>query len=71
MPQIIALRNALQPHLNWPGARVTFLALFLVALYCVKTVNLAQIAVAFPGRAKPESNYKRLQPVLSQLRAEL
>ena len=61
MLQIIALRNALRAHLNWHGARVTFLALFLVALYRVKTVNLAQIATAFPGTAKVESNYKRLQ----------
>jgi len=61
MHQIIALRNALQPHLGWHGARVTFLALFLVALYRVKTVNLAQLATAFPGRAKIESNHKRLQ----------
>lgn len=47
MPQIMALRNTLQSHLGWHGARVTFLALFLVALYRVKTVNLAQIATAF------------------------
>ncbi len=61
MHQIIALRNALRPHLDWHSARVTFLALFLIAVYRVKTVNLAQIATAFPGRAKAESNYKRLQ----------
>jgi hypothetical protein len=61
MSQIIALRNALRTHLDWHGARVAFLALFLVALYRVKTVNLAELAIAFPNRAKPESNYKRLQ----------
>jgi hypothetical protein len=30
-------------------------------LFKVKTVNLAQVATAFPGRAKVESHYKRLQ----------
>ncbi|MBW4419975.1 MAG: hypothetical protein KME13_12200 [Myxacorys californica WJT36-NPBG1] len=42
MHQITELRCTWEPHLGWHGARVTFLALFLVALYRFKTVNLAR-----------------------------
>ncbi|NJO66531.1 MAG: hypothetical protein HC832_03130 [Leptolyngbyaceae cyanobacterium RM1_405_57] len=56
MHQITLIRKTLQPHLaDWHGARVTFLALFLVALFRVKTVNLAQLATGFAGVAKTES----------------
>ncbi|MCY7390571.1 MAG: IS4 family transposase, partial [Leptolyngbyaceae cyanobacterium CAN_BIN12] len=37
MQQITLIRKTLQPHLGWHGARVTFLALFLMALFRVKT----------------------------------
>ncbi len=33
----------------------------LLALYAVQTVNLSMLATAFSGRAKEDSNYKRLQ----------
>lgn len=56
-----ALKGALREHLDWNGARLTFLAQFLLALFKVKTVNLAQLATALSGRAKVDSNYKRLQ----------
>lgn len=55
------LRQALQTHLNWHGARLNFLAHFLVAVYRVKTVNLVELASAFGGQASSESHYKRLQ----------
>lgn len=66
MNQIIRIQKTLQPHLGWHGARVGFLALFLVALFRVKMVNLTQIATGFVGTAKVESNYKRLQRFLSK-----
>ncbi|MEM8723815.1 MAG: IS4 family transposase, partial [Cyanobacteria bacterium P01_G01_bin.39] len=47
MNQINLLRQALKPHLEWHGARLSFLALFLIALLRVKTVNLAEIATGF------------------------
>ena len=66
MHQITLIRKTLQPHLvGWHGARVTFLALFLVALFRVKTVNLTQLATGFAGIAKTESSYKRLQRFFS------
>lgn len=61
MNQVTLIRKTLQPHLGWHGARVTFLSLFLIALFRVKTVNLTELATAFMGKAKLASNYKRLQ----------
>jgi hypothetical protein len=60
MNQISLIRKTLQPHLNWHGARVTFLALFLVALMRVRTVNFCELAKGFMGTAQTESNQKRL-----------
>ena len=51
----------LKPYLNWHGARLTFLALFLKALFQVRTVNLAEIATALNPNTKESSNYRRLQ----------
>jgi hypothetical protein len=55
------LKRHLKAHLPWHGARLFFLAQFLLALFEVKTVNLAQLATALSGRAQVASNYKRLQ----------
>jgi hypothetical protein len=55
------LKTALSEHLPWRGARLTFLAHFLLALVKVRSVNLAELATAFGGRAKTDSHYKRLQ----------
>lgn len=57
-------QQALAEHLDWHGARLRFLAQFILALFKVKTVNLAEIATALNGRVKAESNYKRLQRFL-------
>jgi Transposase DDE domain len=61
MNQYSELRKALQPHLGWNKARVSFLAMFLLALLKVKTVNLSELSIGFGGLALPASNYKRLQ----------
>jgi hypothetical protein len=45
---------------------VTFLALFLIALFRVKSVNLAELATGFLGSAKLESSYKRRQRFMSE-----
>jgi hypothetical protein len=47
--------------LNWHGARISFLALFLLALLKVKTVNLSELCLGFGGKALPESSDKWLQ----------
>lgn len=61
MDQITQFRRVLQPHLAWQGARLGFVALFLIALFRVKTVNLSQLATGFCGHAQIDSHYKRLQ----------
>lgn len=57
----LALKSALADHLDWHGARLGFLAQFLLALLKVRSVNLAELAKGFSGPAKVDSHYKRLQ----------
>jgi hypothetical protein len=66
MTQISRLQTALSAHLPWHGARLTFLALVLVALFRVETVNLDKLSSVFANRAKPESSYKRLTRFLRE-----
>ena len=61
MTQYSELKQALQPHLGWHGARLSFLSLFLLARLKVKTVNLSELALGFEGTAQAASKYKRLQ----------
>ena len=58
---IQVLRAVLGEHLPWHGARLNLLAQFLLALLQVRSVNLAEIATAFSGKAQMASHYKRLQ----------
>jgi hypothetical protein len=56
------LTDVLQlPFAGWHRARLTCLAALSVALFKVKTVNLTQLAPAFPGWAALESHYRRRQ----------
>jgi len=70
MYQITQLRRVLQPHLGWHGVRLTFVALFLIALFRVKTVNLAELATAFCGKTLIGSHYKRLQRFFSEFEVD-
>jgi hypothetical protein len=58
---VALLKAALAEHLAWHGARLTFLAQFLLALFKVKSVNLAELAQGFTGPAQVASHYKRWQ----------
>lgn len=66
MDNVNLLRNTLKPYLKWHGARLSFLALFLIALFRVKTVNLVDLSIGFKSKVKKESNYKRLQRFLPE-----
>ena len=66
MDNVNLLRKTLKPHLKWHGARLSFLALFLIALFRVKTVNLVELSIGFKSKAKQESSYKRLQRFLRE-----
>ncbi len=61
MEQINQIREQLRPYLGWHGARLTFVAMFLVALLRAKTVNLSELATVWMGNAEEASNYKRMQ----------
>ena len=55
------LKVILAEHLHWHGARISFLAQFLLAMLKVRSVNLAELATGFAGNAKVDSHYIRLQ----------
>jgi hypothetical protein len=61
MKDIRPLEQTLSETLLWHKARIKFVAAFLLALVAVKNVNLVEIATAFSGKAKQDSNYKRSQ----------
>lgn len=66
MKEINRLSQQLRPHLNWHGARINFLSLFLVALFRAKTVNLAELSTVFASKAEESSCYKRLKRFFEQ-----
>ncbi|ANV88934.1 hypothetical protein AWQ22_15100 (plasmid) [Picosynechococcus sp. PCC 7117] len=61
MNQISEIRRQLRPHLGCHGARLSFIALFLIALFRAKIVNLAELATVWGGNAAEEFNDKRMQ----------
>ncbi len=65
MNQINLLRQTRKPHLQWHGARLSFVSLFLIALLRVKTINLTELATGFRSKAQTEESYKRLQRLLA------
>jgi hypothetical protein len=70
MNQVTQLQKVLRPHLSWHGARLSFLAAFLIALLRVKTINFAELATAFSGKAQTDSHYKRLQRFFRQYKVD-
>jgi hypothetical protein len=66
MNNVNLLRKTLKQYLPWHGARLSFLALFLISLFRVKTVNLVDLSIGFKGKVKKESSYKRLQRFLRE-----
>lgn len=66
MNNVNLIPETLKSHIKWYGARLSFLALFLISLFRVKTVNLAELSTGFMEKAKTPSNYKRLQRFLRE-----
>lgn len=60
MTQISLLQSTLN-YLPWHGAQLNFLAQLLIALFCIKTINLAEVASACIRPAPQDSYYKQLQ----------
>ena len=55
------LTELLKLHFGWHLARIKCLSSLIFALFKVKTVNLAELATAFPGTAEINSHSRRLQ----------
>lgn len=60
MDHISELRNTLSDFFKWNKARLTCLVNMVESLFCVRTVNLTQIAAAFQTDCKEESAYRRV-----------
>ncbi len=57
MNYVNLLRQILKHYLKWHGVRLSFLALFLIVLFLVKTVNLSELFTGFLGQIKTNSHY--------------
>ena len=64
------LADLLQSTFALHRARVTCLAALVIALFRLKTVNLAGLATAFPGAADIDSHYRRLQRFFKHIRPQ-
>jgi len=61
MKELKILETALDSHLTMNAARLCCFAGIIIALLKVRTVNFTQLAVGFPGKAKKDSKYRRIQ----------
>jgi hypothetical protein len=61
------LTHVLKLHVGWHLARIKCFSSLVIALFKVKTVNLAEVATAFPGTAEIDSHYRRLQRFFKQV----
>ena len=61
MKALKILKTALESHLTMNAARLCCFAGIIIALLKVRTVNFTELAVAFPGKAKKDSKYRRIQ----------
>jgi hypothetical protein len=64
------LTELLKLRFGWHLARIKCLSALIVALFKVKTVNLAELATAFPGTAAIDSHYRRLQRFFAHVEIE-
>lgn len=55
------LVKILNGYFNWNKARMNCFVNMLISLIQVRTVNLAELACGFTGKAKPLSKYQRMQ----------
>lgn len=67
MPHLIPLITLFQQLLGWNLARAKCGAAVIFGLIKVRTVNLAELATAIPGKAKVDSKYKRLQRLFKEV----
>lgn len=65
------LYKALSPALQWNKARLTCFIKMLMALFCVKTINLTAIATAMDSDATIDSRYRRVRRFFSLFEIDL
>jgi len=65
MQSIQELTKLLNLHFNWNKASMDCFVGMLIGLLKLRTVNLTELATAFPSLAKPESRYRRIQRFLA------
>jgi len=61
MNEGLKLTYILQGHFDMNLARLKCMAFAMIAMIKTRTVNLAELSVAFPGSVDADSHYKRLQ----------
>lgn len=61
MQQIGQLSTELNQTFNWNKARMDCFAGMLIALLKLRSINLSELASAFPSGAQKESRYRRIQ----------
>lgn len=65
MNQINELSTLINQTFNWNKARMDCLVGMLIALLSTRSINLTELAIAFPSEAKPDSRYRRIQRFIS------
>ena len=66
MQQVNELSVMLNQTFNWNKARIDCFSGMLIGLLKVKSINLAEISMAFPNNVKIESRYRRIQRFIHQ-----
>jgi hypothetical protein len=66
MQQINELSATINQHFNWNKARMDCFIGMLLALFSTCSINLTELAIAFPSKAKIESRYRRIQRFISE-----
>lgn len=61
MEHIEELKKVFETHYDWHEARVSILGNFISSLIRSRSVNLQKVAENIEGKAKTESNYRRIQ----------
>ncbi len=70
MNKVSELQRILGDNLVWNKARLDCFARMLIGLFAVRSVNLSEIAVAFPSKAEVNSRYKRLQRFFAKFKID-
>lgn len=70
MHQRKELQRKIQVHLGVHGARVSFIARFVMALIVVRGVTLSTVASALNPKVLPESNEKRIKRFFGKVELE-